>query len=1584
MINSVPIIGLKGDNVMYTQTKSGGVRGAEDVWSIFGSIPDGVNINSSKAVHFFPYKGDFCMSIGEAVFYKKHRDDRDPEIKMAVDNWPKLYLDKWEKMGDHCLPTANACNVLPFARLSGKDIKFHLVVLTADGRLLALNGDLNGGDNAYTELKNASDESKAAAKALKIQQAAYWNGNIVALDDSNNTWNLNPDFDSHTFTAGDPMPVEPLLELTATDIGPVGVKKDGWIYRRRLETINDPTVKPDKKDLKVGWERWIQQNGVKNLGVASPGVMLNLEVLSRSLRDRYLSTQTSIYPVVNKLQGFTINHELFLQKQLEAAVEYQKNEDSASKQKIAIKEAKKLVRQTKIWASIMRGQANHTKTSVNMMGEELSSVRSQLDQQLIILKDKLVSLEAQIAALREAKSKMDAAFWGSIGVMLLGIGLAVLGVATGVGVIALGIIGGALFVGGLVAACYFGSQSAKIAEQISNLEAEMRGVNEAISDIKSIAERFGDLERMYGSLNQFWGRMFNSAQMLKDMNDATALQIGEEVLDDTSSIEASLDIVRKMKNGCATYLAVLNRHGIRIPTEESDSEDETADIGILPINLTIDPTFKTVQLFNQQVARAHQALANGQFAEYQKHLETADLIDVYTVQMGVAPEAISQVLNNASAAEGVEAADLLGELASIALSAVMEVTIGSSQAGLSNDIVSGTDSPAASNGEAADIFDGLASLARITPMGIAVGLVERAVSRDIDINLNVSVEPESTKSEDFLQQMSNFAKISPVGRVVGTIGKAAIHGMAGISTVKLPTNDQSVVSEADHIFEDLAEFARHTPFGLTVGLGDANVSHDVNSEPISSQTAQGEAADIFGVIADFTRFTPIATIASNLGAITSKVEPSRSTWFANPGIATSSTMLTNYVPFSTNHPSSCMLNGILTSARANVIDLLNKTLDLAATSESWMKQIPDIPNTDEELSRCTMFQGQALLSCKNAMEQARLANNAFVDFHNAAQDEQHRLNKAITLLQDKIKSIQAQGIHEIERAQGPQILDFVALGIGRAVAAIKVRQIRDRVNHEIADIEHKIGGQIQDLQQGDQFMGNSKTWVEFCELTSANLGSIYNTLTSVKYGIKIDPHAYKTLAATQWSQIRGSAEEVKTLLQPRRDVADTIAMDLDDRATETLSHDNGSSTSLARIASPTAPLLQQLRAQADNSNIIWENLGKLQRMYYTEDIVGYLDSASNRKVTLCEIISCIKSAYIQTAALHYETVEHISTLALLQSTRAKNLANGKISPHIFLKGTFSSLSMVRKKAGRVKAFMAGTSLEVTTKLQMVKTSIGVIRKAIAHANLDLARRDNAYRDKVTGMIVEGCLVGFATGGLVAAAAFAAYSGVAIASIPALIASGGVVFGGAKEETEGAKSSKEEDSKQKENGTNESARNAEDDSIEAENEGSESALEEASATKKPSHTAIPVQKRVEAAQDTWTALSGIMRSARDAASATQLGKALFNKMSLVELAALVQLVKAAVIVMERTAHTSEQLAKPLDDLLASVSDMADSLAEMDDQCSRFQVQAGGAPMNFGMKEAAAIKAQWDEISQACEVWLDIFNTQRISPLSFSTF
>lgn len=67
-LSTAPVIGLNGNNIMYVNQKSTDTDdGFVEEWSIFSGLPSNVSLEAGKAVHFFPYKGDFCLSIGRAV-----------------------------------------------------------------------------------------------------------------------------------------------------------------------------------------------------------------------------------------------------------------------------------------------------------------------------------------------------------------------------------------------------------------------------------------------------------------------------------------------------------------------------------------------------------------------------------------------------------------------------------------------------------------------------------------------------------------------------------------------------------------------------------------------------------------------------------------------------------------------------------------------------------------------------------------------------------------------------------------------------------------------------------------------------------------------------------------------------------------------------------------------------------------------------------------------------------------------------------------------------------------------------------------------------------------------------------------------------------------------------------------------------------------------------------------------------------------------------------------------------------------------------------------------------------------------------
>ena len=286
-LNTVPVVGIKNNQIMYlaTQQDTFSPGGTKDVWTYFSALPNGANVTSSSNVHFFPYKGDFCLSVGASVWRKRHRTPEDPILQQAVGNWPKLYLDEWQKIGDNAFPGGDIKDVIPFAVLSADRnvIDFKLLILKQDGSIQVLTKDDIYESNSWSTL-SYSKVSDAPAAPPKWTRCCYWNNTVIALDDQNNIWNLNVKFESGTYTISEKTQIDPTSELTATDIGPVVVHSDGYLYKRYVQ---DPPS--DGSEPKLLWTRWVHQEGVTKLGVASPGVLLDLLTLTKSLKSRLVS-----------------------------------------------------------------------------------------------------------------------------------------------------------------------------------------------------------------------------------------------------------------------------------------------------------------------------------------------------------------------------------------------------------------------------------------------------------------------------------------------------------------------------------------------------------------------------------------------------------------------------------------------------------------------------------------------------------------------------------------------------------------------------------------------------------------------------------------------------------------------------------------------------------------------------------------------------------------------------------------------------------------------------------------------------------------------------------------------------------------------------------------------------------------------------------------------------------------------------------------------------------------------------------------------------------------------------------------------
>ncbi|KAM0228386.1 hypothetical protein ACHAP5_011950 [Fusarium lateritium] len=618
-LNTVPVVGLKNQQIMYLATKSSPLAkgGTQDVWTFFSALPDGVEVASDTNVHFFPYKGDFCLSVGTSVWRKRHRGADDPILKQAVGNWPKMYIDNWEKIGDNVLPSDKTLDIIPFAVLSAdrNEIGFNLLLLNPDNSVQILTKDDLTDNNTWGTI-SYSKTTDSPDTVPTWARMAYWNGAVVGLDDTTSTWNVKINFDQSTYTISDKTAIKSSSEFTATDIGPVTVGTDGYLYKR---FVQDPPS--DGSDPQLQWSKWVLQDGVTKLGIASPGVILDLQVLTRTLKSRYIETQTSLYPVVNKIKAFAVTHNTYLDLLNKAAEEYA-NADDEKKMALAIKSGKGFVTHAKVWAKILNTSILNTKDTVNIMTSQLHDVKNQLIIQLQLLRDRLTGLQNTLKVQEESLSKLRAAFWGAVGAMFLGMALGVIALASGVG--ALAVVGaGALFIAGFVAVIALGVKMGELAGQISDTQAQIDVTNTAITELSAVVQNFTQLDELYSTLNVFWGRMANDANSLGTMDEATAAQLGADILEDMSSVIAAQGVTTEIGDAATVYLDTLNKQGIIIPSSFSAMTTERSPHQRVLTALKVPSSRELEDSFHDTIKSANESLSTGDTSSYEVLMEKA-------------------------------------------------------------------------------------------------------------------------------------------------------------------------------------------------------------------------------------------------------------------------------------------------------------------------------------------------------------------------------------------------------------------------------------------------------------------------------------------------------------------------------------------------------------------------------------------------------------------------------------------------------------------------------------------------------------------------------------------------------------------------------------------------------------------------------------------------------------------------------------------------------------------------------------------------------------------------------------------------
>lgn len=551
-LEAAPMMCYKDGNICYLKTAlaSDNTSISYD-WAVFSALPAGApSVTPQTSLQVFPFQGQLYLSIGKMLWVKKVRSKDDPVAQAAVNDFPKIYYDQWEVASN--LPSDNYKCIVPYATMKSGDagnVIARLFMLDGDGKIKMLTTDSVPAQQTWVEMT-----AKGTLPAWK--SIAFFNADVYALSQDGKLFKLTMNVDTKTFTFAEDVGVMPenITEMSGNDRGIVVVSNG--ILKNRLIDAN--TSKED--NIKYTWQDLGALNGGSRLGVASPGIILDMRIVTQYLKDRYCQTQVALYGTMESLNAFSVTHKVYLQKLLDLK---DKDEETITKT------GTQYIKQCQLWTKIIGGKIRTGKSAVNLMSKQMFSVTDQMHIQLKALDDNITALQAKLESEKETLKALEAAIWGSIAAVLVGIAVLIIGVATGMAWV--GFIGGALIIGGIVACGVLADKAGDQQALISQTTSQIKALTKSKEQLTKIVGLFDNISDSYAALNEFWGRQANNISMVKDMDTATAMMIGEALLDETSSIEAAIQVLDQIKEGCTVYLDVLNSQGIHVDESDEDS-----------------------------------------------------------------------------------------------------------------------------------------------------------------------------------------------------------------------------------------------------------------------------------------------------------------------------------------------------------------------------------------------------------------------------------------------------------------------------------------------------------------------------------------------------------------------------------------------------------------------------------------------------------------------------------------------------------------------------------------------------------------------------------------------------------------------------------------------------------------------------------------------------------------------------------------------------------------------------------------------------------------------------------------------------
>lgn len=431
-MNGVQILGLKGDMLMDIEPNVPSAIGPDntDSWSELFRIPEPANLNKGKVL-IFTHASSFYFATGRKVWCKKIAKAKTAPARIPFLHWKDSYEPGWEYLGDAALP-GNIKAIIPLNFDDDATGTVSLAALTEDGKIQKMVGDEIDKRTMFTDMKCTSD-----AYPSSYNHIAFFQGNIIAIDDASQTWHLTPAADG-TYTANCQLGVATATrDIVGTESDLVALRADGQLYRciPQIMPLDQNDIPGSARNL--AWTPWIAATDITHIGAARVGITMNLRQLTRALKQRYIQGQASLYPVVNTLKTFASAHMNYLQD-LRKASGLWEAASGADKDAIALKAGRKYLAHANGWSREVNRSIQQCGTHVISMQKQLNHVREALSIQANDIQSFLEEARALLGSHEEEKAttavsakKWCGRTWKLLGTSIISMAFVILNLTNG-------------------------------------------------------------------------------------------------------------------------------------------------------------------------------------------------------------------------------------------------------------------------------------------------------------------------------------------------------------------------------------------------------------------------------------------------------------------------------------------------------------------------------------------------------------------------------------------------------------------------------------------------------------------------------------------------------------------------------------------------------------------------------------------------------------------------------------------------------------------------------------------------------------------------------------------------------------------------------------------------------------------------------------------------------------------------------------------------------------------------------------------------------------------------------------------------